>query len=103
MVNEFLHGRVVNIGEQLVPEEGIHPLVERVSTVVEGGLFERIAFAVGKRSLSQISACSLKVMFVVASMNICIKMIPSGSSFSADARSKRLPTTSFWKWKRSAP
>src|SRR6516225_7259560 len=47
VVNEFLHGRVVNIGEQLVPEEGIHPLVERISTGVEGGLFKRTLFAVG--------------------------------------------------------
>ena len=49
VVNEFLHGRVVNIGEQLVPEEGIHPLVERISTGVEGGLFKRTLFAVGAR------------------------------------------------------
>ena len=49
MVNESLHGNVVDIRKELVTEKRIHPLVEGVSPVVDRRLFEWIAFAADKR------------------------------------------------------
>jgi hypothetical protein len=61
-------------GGQIAPDK-------RVSRVVcSSGRFLRLA-----HSVSQISACSLKVMFVVASTNVCVELMPSCSSFSAAA------------------
>jgi hypothetical protein len=46
---KIFHGAVINIGEDMLPEKGIHPLVKSVSACVDRRLFEWIAFTTGQR------------------------------------------------------
>jgi hypothetical protein len=46
MLDEFLHGTVTDLRQEAIFEEGMHPLVQSVSTRVDRSLFNWIAFAV---------------------------------------------------------
>jgi hypothetical protein len=48
VLNELFHGTVSNIGEETLPEKGVHPLVQGVSACVDRRLFNWIALSIGE-------------------------------------------------------
>src|SRR5260370_36370711 len=104
--NSFM-ARLVMSARYRSPKKGYIHLsraYRRLSIVVcSRGLRLRLA-----RDWSQISPCSLKVMFEVLSRKVCLELMPSSSSFSAAFRSaivrvRQTPNETKSRWSSGCP